>query len=156
MKRGGELKRYTPLRAKAKLTSKVGIARRKAQSAKRGKSTGPKKAVVELVLARDGWRCVRCSDLGHGERGGGWGVPHRTGRQMGGTRRKAVNLPSNLVTTCGNGTQGCHGWIGAHVAEAHRVGLLGLSGVDPKAGALTTRWGGVLLDDEGHWTEVPS
>lgn len=161
MKRGGnlkrtELKRKTPLRAKAKLSTKVGIARRKAQSAKRDSQTGPSKLVVALVFDRDGGCCIRCGTPARGERGVDYSIHHRAGRQMGGTKRASVNLPSNLVTTCGNGTQGCHGWIGANVAEAHRKGLLVLSSLDPKTVVLTTWWGDVLLDDEGRWTEVPS
>lgn len=37
---------------------------------------------------------------------------------MGGTRWPGVNLPSNLLTLCGSGTTGCHGWVEAHPAWA--------------------------------------
>lgn len=153
-----EIKRRTPLRAKAKLTAGVGITRRKPLSAKRvtQKRTGPTRAVAELVFDRDGGRCVRCGAFVYGERGFDWSIHHRAGRQMGGTKRAAANLPSNLLTLCGSGTTKCHGWVGSNVAAAHRAGLLVLSGIDAQTVVLTTWWGAVLLDDAGRWTEVPS
>lgn len=46
---------------------------------------------------------------------------HRVARGMGGTRWAGINLPSNLLTLCGSGTTGCHGWVEAHPvwATAH-------------------------------------
>jgi len=70
---------------------------------------------VRLVRERDDWRCARCA---------GWGplsTQHRVARGMGGTRWLGINLPSNLLTLCGSGTTGCHGWVESHPewAQAH-------------------------------------
>lgn len=162
MKRSGEIQRKTPLKASKGLSSRSVLVRsaplRAKLSTKKAakRSTGPKRSVVDLVLARDGYGCVRCRKHAYGERGLDWSVHHRDGRRMGGTRRASVNAPSNLVILCGSGTTGCHGWVGQNVTEAYRVGLLVLSGLDPATVVLTTWWGHVLLDDEGRWTEVPS
>lgn len=77
--------------------------------------TDPDAATVKLVRERDDWRCARCA---------GWGplsTQHRVARGMGGTRWPGINLPSNLLTLCGSGTTGCHGWVEAHPAwsKAH-------------------------------------
>lgn len=77
--------------------------------------TSPDAETVRLVRERDDWRCARC---------GGWGplsTQHRVARGMGGSRWPGINLPSNLITLCGSGTTGCHGWVEHHPgwARAH-------------------------------------
>lgn len=77
-----------------------------------GLSTKTRRAIAE----RDRGRCLRC---GH------WGtnVQHRIGRGMGGTSRREVNEDlASLVTMCGSGTTGCHGWATEHPAEAYATG----------------------------------
>jgi len=40
---------------------------------------------------------------------------------MGGSRWEGINDPANLITLCGTGTTGCHGWVESHPewAKAH-------------------------------------
>jgi len=152
-----EIRRYTPLRAKAKLTARVGIARRKAQSAKRVKDTGPKRSVVELVFDRDGGCCVRCGKAVRAEgRGEEWSVQHRRARGAGGDVRPETNLPANLVVLCGSATSagGCHEWAERHRAEARLAGLSMRWKQDPQKVPVSTWWGAVFLDDKGYWRKA--
>ena len=83
--------------------------------------TGPDALTVDQVLARDGLRCVRCGrriDMGD------FSIHHRRPRKMGGTRDETINRCDNLVTLCGTGTTGCHGWVESHRAAAYALGLL--------------------------------
>lgn len=41
---------------------------------------------------------------------------------MGGSRWPGINLPSNLLTLCGSGTTGCHGWVEGHPEWAKAQG----------------------------------
>jgi len=87
-------------------------------------STGPDTATVDAVLERDGHMCaVGGHPLGP-VRGVDWSIHHRRPRGMGGTSAPDVNLPSNLLTVCGNGVEGCHGLIEAHRAAAYERGWL--------------------------------
>lgn len=160
LKRTGELRRSelvrrTPLRAKAGLKSRSVLAKG-APKAKRYRSTGPVRGVVDLVYARDGGACVPCGRPLRGERGVGWSVHHRRPRRAGGDRRPEANLPANLMLTCGSGTTGCHGFIESNRATAIAYGWLLSANDIPAEVAVRTWWGKVLLDDEGRWTEVSS
>lgn len=77
------------------------------------------------VYARDNHVCVRCWN------GRDLSVHHRRPRGMGGSRRGDTNGLANLITLCGDGTRGCHGWVEAHRAEASRLGFLCPSWEDP-------------------------
>ncbi len=150
-----ELVRRTVLRAKAGLKSKSGIARRKAQSAKRVKETGPSKLVVALVFDRDGGCCIRCGKaVAPEDRGERWSVQHRRARGNGGDLRPETNLPANLVILCGSATSagGCHQWAESQRAEARLSGLSMRWKQDPIRVPLNTWWGPVVLDDKGGWT----
>lgn len=149
-----ELVRKTPLRTKAGLTSKSGIARRKAQSAKRVKETGPSKLVVALVFDRDGGCCIRCGLAVRFEaRGIDWSCQHRRARGRGSDLRPETNLPSNLVILCGSATTGCHGWAESNRTEARLAGLSMRWKQDPQKVPLLTWWGPVYLDDKGRWSK---
>lgn len=147
-----ELVRRTPPRAKAGLKSKSGIARRKAQSAKRVKETGPSKLVVALVFDRDGGCCIRCGKAVQPERRGeDWSIQHRRPRRAGGDRRPETNLPANLVTTCGSATTDCNGWMESHRTAALAAGWLLHANDDPPLVPVQSWWGLLLLDNEGRW-----
>jgi hypothetical protein len=79
------------------------------------RDTGPDRSVRELVLERDEYRCAVC---GIGILEIPFSVHHRRNRGSGGSSDPAINAPSNLLTVCGTGTTGCHGWIGSSPAEA--------------------------------------
>ena len=80
-------------------------------------------AVADLVLERDGGRCVRCGrHVADGERGRDWSVHHRRLKGLGGDKRANANLAGNLILLCGSAVSGCHGYV--HLdnrkdAEAH-------------------------------------
>jgi hypothetical protein len=152
-----EIRRYTPLRAKAKLTTRTNLTRRKAQSAKRSIKTGPSKLVVQLVFRRDGGCCVRCGRAVRPEgRGEEWSVQHRRARGAGGDARPETNLPANLVILCGSATSagGCHQHVESHRAEARLAGLSMRWKQDPQKVPVSTWWGAVFLDDKGRWRKA--
>jgi hypothetical protein len=94
--------------------------------------TGVSAEVAQLVVARDLWSCVCCGRNVLGlERGVDWSIHHRIPRGMGGSRDPRLNLPANLLTTCGNGTQGCHGEIERLRAKSRARGLLVWRSQDP-------------------------
>jgi hypothetical protein len=75
---------------------------------RRVRDTGPSRKVRAMVLARDGYACVRCGvyiGLVPGERYP-HSIHHRIDRSLGGT-----NDPANLLTLCGSGTTLCHGVV---------------------------------------------
>ena len=72
-----------------------------------------------LVDARAAGRCQRC---GRPARGGS--RHHRKPRGMGGKNRADQSRPSNVVTLCGSGTTGCHGYIEQNRAEGYQTGWL--------------------------------
>lgn len=81
-------------------------------------ATGPTHGQRVQVAQRDAGRCVRCGRPGTN-------VHHRRPRGMGGRADRAeANRPSLLLTVCGSGTDGCHGWIESNRAEALAAGLL--------------------------------
>ena len=67
------------------------------------------------VQARDNNICRRCGRLGNN-------VHHRITKGMGGNKSLRVNGLAALVTLCGSGTTGCHGWVTEHPEEAYRLG----------------------------------
>jgi len=74
---------------------------------------------------------------------------------MGGTTRPAINAPSNLLTLCGSGTTGCHGWVEAHPTDARARGLAVASWDVPALTPVQTWRGWVLLDDDGDFEVLP-
>lgn len=106
-------------------------------------SEGPIPAPIRAkVLDRDGNRCARCA----GWSPDGMNLHHRQLRSQGGK-----NVISNLISLCGSGTTGCHGWAHANVADARAIGLIVPSWADPAETPVRTWLGLVLLtDDEGN------
>jgi hypothetical protein len=83
--------------------------------------------IRKLVKNRDQGVCRRCETPGNN-------IHHRIGRGMGGTSRDDVNNLAALVTLCGSGTTGCHGYITSHPTEAYETGWsIRRSNPDPAA-----------------------
>lgn len=99
--------------------------------------TGPSAKVVQQVRERDGHQCVRCGV------GRDLTTHHRIPRGMGGTKDPRINHPSNLLTLCGSGTTGCHGWAESHRLEAVKDGLIVSRYADPTLVPVMT-WRGLI------------
>jgi hypothetical protein len=67
------------------------------------------------VLERDGYQCVRCGEFAGYQ-------PHSIHHRILGNRKDV--RASNLITLCGSGTTGCHGWVHAHPKEAQSGGYI--------------------------------
>lgn len=105
--------------------------------------TDPPARTVRLVRDRDDWRCARC---GFRDTSKSWScltTHHRRNRGMGGSTWPGINLPSNLLTLCGSGTTGCHGWVTDHPREARELGLSVSMHADPASVPVQT-WRGLI------------
>lgn len=107
--------------------------------------------VRETVLARDNLACARCgcSIYLHG-----YSIHHRRPRGMGGSKRPETDLPANLLTLCGSGTTGCHGWVERNRGDALSAGFLLRQNQDPEEVPVQTIRGRVLLTNDGHADDV--
>lgn len=105
--------------------------------------------VRETVLTRDGLACVRCgcSIYLHG-----YSLHHRRPRGMGGSRRPDTDQPANLLTLCGSGTTGCHGWTEREREKARDAGFLLRQNQTPSGVPVQTIRGPLLLDNHGSYT----
>lgn len=101
-----------------------------------------------LILMRDGYTCQRCG-VAPGDAWPGINLQHRSARQMGGTSRLHLALPSNGIVLCGSGTTGCHGWVESHPELAEVHGLVVASWADPATVPVYTLEGWRLLDNAG-------
>lgn len=101
--------------------------------------------VKGVILARDLARCDRCGfrvTSGH--------FHHRHPREMGGTRKPWIGLPSNGLLL----HPACHDWVEEHRAVALELGLLVQSGQRP-AEVPVYRWNGWhRLFDDGSMQKV--
>jgi hypothetical protein len=69
---------------------------------------------------RDGRRCQVCGKkLVANVR---MNMHHRRDRSMGGTSLDFIGFPSNALTLCGSGTEGCHGRVTVNRTEAFENG----------------------------------
>jgi hypothetical protein len=118
---------------------------------------GPTPEVVEVVLFRDGNRCVCCGGgLIDGGRGFEWSVHHRRGRDG----KPDSHQPQNLIAVCGpDNVQGCHGRIHQRRSEAQPNGwwISRIAGTDPLTVPLLiereSRW--VYLTADGRRSDDP-
>lgn len=130
MKRGGPIKRRTPLKSAQYLTRRI-------VKNKRAKVTPEERLTRKVLRERSGGICEVC---GHAP---AESVHHRkkAGREW---------SPSNTLHTCGDGVRGCHGHIEGHPNAAKEQGWWLLPIQDP---ARTPVWlagrGFVFLADDG-------
>jgi hypothetical protein len=119
------------------------------------RSTGPSSAVVDAVLERDGG-CVLCGEPLRGERGWGWSIHHRRGRDG----KPDSHSVQNLIAVCGaDNVSGCHGRIHGNRGEAQTNGWW-ISRVFPKDPLTVpllvehgSRW--VYLSADGRYSDSP-
>jgi hypothetical protein len=117
--------------------------------------TDPTRKVRDLVVERDGYRCLGCgTDIRSSY---WWSLQHRKARGQGGS-----NGCENLVTLCGSATsQGCHFLCEARDPEMTARGLVVPSWNDPGEIPVVL-WTGeaVFLTEDGryeeHWTPPPA
>lgn len=103
----------------------------------------------QIVLDRDLYRCIRCGAyIGPF---GDYSIHHRRPRGMGGSKRPETDLPANLLTLCGSGTTGCHGYIESHREEAYEQGLLLHQTDNPEGISVTTFRGSLFLNNDGSF-----
>lgn len=103
------------------------------------------------ILMRDGYTCQRCGTA-PGDAWPGINLQHRSARQMGGTNRPHICLPSNGVTLCGSGVTGCHGWVEDHPEKAEELGFVVASWADPATVPVLTINGWRLFHADGTVT----
>lgn len=78
-------------------------------------------AVRRVVLARDGYKCIRCMGEAHH-------VHHRRVKGIGGTADESIKYgPGNCISLCFE----CHAHVHAHPEESYALGYLVKSGQDP-------------------------
>lgn len=112
-----------------------------------------RRSVMSLVNHRDGDNCRRCG-CGWAEAGYMFSRHHRIPRGAGGSA--LVDRASIVVTLCGSGTTGCHGWVEQHRADAEILGYLLPKlnpDIDPEQEPIFVHeFGWVLLGDDGSIT----
>jgi len=101
----------------------------RAPQKRRKPSRGVSRRVRAAVLARDGYRCVRCGVyIGIGPEGRyPYSIHHRKQRSLGGDD----SLP-NLITLCGTGATGCHGEVHDDPAADRLAGYMLSSWQEPR------------------------
>lgn len=172
MRRGGPLKRTSPLVAHKQLETRTELPRSEfkrnapmprtaTDAAKKDDAKKPRQAtgqsvpqsVRTAVYRRDGDQCQRCGlHLGNGSRQ----LQHRVARGAGG--RVEHWRMSALVLLCGpSSLNGCHGEVEANPSTARNRGFRVPAGVDPTTHPMY-RFDGevVLLSDDGAVTPIPS
>jgi len=80
-------------------------------------------SVHDDCLERDDWRCWRCG-LHPGEQAGNPLLAVRSVHHLLLRARGGADIIENVITLCGTGTTGCHGWVHAHPAAATASGWM--------------------------------
>lgn len=142
---GKPLARKTPLNRTTKGTPKPTLVVVKSPAGTRRPHavSGPTATTRRACKARDRGRCVRCGAPAES-------LQHRTPRGMGGTRDETINDLSNLLSVCGDGTRGCHGWMESYRTTARITGYLVRRGVDPQTAPVLTVDGWQLFGNDGR------
>jgi 5-methylcytosine-specific restriction protein A len=146
VKAGGPLQRYTPLTSTTPLPrSTIGRNQGPKTSAKRPRNTGPTASVLKILARRseglcEFWQCLNEGIQNH----------HRRPRRMGGSSDPATNQASNLIKLCLHH----HSFAESHRTKALELGLLLHASADPLRAPALLRYGTVLLDNDGSWTDI--
>ena len=100
------------------------------------------------VLARDGCKCAICGRSIDTE-WSGFSIHHRRMRSHGSgyesppqAEKPPGDVGFTLLTLCGSGTTGCHGWVHAHPNRAYQLGYLVSMSDDPIGQPVYYRTGG--------------
>ena len=102
------------------------------------KENKPSETTRQIVLERDEYRCVKCGrDIRTTPFG--YSIHHRRLRSH---PFAGLHQPSNLVTLCGSGTTGCHGWVHSHYTDAMKLGLI-VSGYAKPENIPLHAWNGI-------------
>jgi len=114
---------------------------------RRSRDPGPDAKMRLTVLERDGYACVRC---GADITDRAYSIHHRKRRSQSGR-----NELQNLLTLCGTGTTGCHGWVHAHPADARDAGWLVRGSDKPAEVSVLIVSATLRLDRYGGYTTEP-
>lgn len=107
-------------------------------------------AVRRQVFDRDQGRCASCGREFTWD-GGGWSIQHRIARKQGGTTHPRIAAVENGLLLCGDGVQGCHGWVEHHPTAAEELGFAVPSWADAATVPVCTPVRGwVLLTADGE------
>ena len=127
------LRRTTPLQqssAGIQPGARASLTRKAPMRTSAPRDPGPSGAVVEAVLERDRYSCLRCGyGIGPNERGRRWSLHHRLRRAQG-----PDHTPQNLILLCGGSEAGgCHGFVHANPEESRAAGWLLRGRMEPLA-----------------------
>lgn len=113
---------------------------------KRWTDTGPDAETVDVVLARDEWKCACCGDPLYGHRGSEWCIAHRKLRAQG-----VDNGPANLYASC----VGCERETHRGPERARQAGWMLRSTENPEEIPMEHAvHGTVLLDNDGGFAVI--
>lgn len=103
------------------------------------------------IWTRDAGCCALCAKPITGS----FSINHRRPRGMGGSRDPLTKTAANGVLLCGDGVQGCHGYVTSHVSWSKWNGHTVPQGCDPSLVPLWhARYGWVLLNADATYTPV--
>lgn len=150
------LRRTTPMQRAAESTqpgARAPLARKAPMKTSAPHDPGPSGEVVEAVVERDRYSCVRCGyGIGPNERGRRWSLHHRLRRSQG-----VEHTVQNLIVLCGGSeAPGCHGWVHGNPDEARAAGWLLRGRMEPLAVAvwIPLEARRVYLDADGLYRDV--